>query len=562
MSSSGGAARYPEEEALSNHGAGRLAGDAGVVGAATLASRVLGLVRDSVLAGSLSPTATDAFFTAFMIPNLLRRLVGEGALTLAFVPLFTGALRESRARARELLSRVWTLGWLGGLALTLLGIALADPLVHAFAPGFSLVPGKHALTVDLLRWCFPYILFMILLSIAMGALNASGHFFRPAIAPTLLNVCMIAGTLGGAAWLDVPVEAVAWSVFVAGPLQVWLQRAPLRRAGLAPQLIAPDRDPALRRLGALMLPAVLGASVYQFNLLANRFLASLEGEGAVSYLSYADRLLELPLGVFVLALGTASLPSFAAAVKRGDPAGVRASFAATLGLAMSLSLPSAVGLIALREPIVVGLFRWNPELFGPDAVQGVSTALLCYALGLVPITVSRMFVNLCVAHENTRTGARAAVVSLTVNVLASLALVGPLPGEALPRWLDPAIALQHRLVLFDLGYAGLALASSIAAAANAAYVATSAHARHGPVLPSRAWLGWLRTLVASAVLGAVGLALAHVVRFPEVASARALAVLAIYVGGAAVAYVAVLALLGAPETRLLLALLGARFRSR
>jgi putative peptidoglycan lipid II flippase len=536
---------------VSNQGARRLAGDAGVVGGATLASRVLGLVRDSVLAGSLSATATDAFFTAFMIPNLLRRLVGEGALTLAFVPLFTGALRESRERARELLAKVWTLGWLGGLGLTLLGIALADPLVSAFAPGFALVPGKHALTVDLLRWCFPYILFMILLAIAMGALNASGHFFRPAIAPTLLNLCMIAGTLAGVAWFDVPVEAVAISVFAAGPLQLSLQRSPLRRHGLAPRLFWPLRDPALRRLGSLMLPAVLGASVYQFNLLVNRFLASLEGDGAVSYLSYADRLLELPLGVFVLALGTASLPSFASAVKRGDPEAVRASFASTLGLALALTLPSAVGLIALREPIVIGLFGWNPELFGADAVRGVATALLCYALGLLPITVSRMFVNLCVAHENTRTGARAALLSLVVNVLASLALIGPLPAGVLPGWLEPAVAVQHRLVLADLGYAGLALASSIAAAANAAYVAWSARAHHGPVLPPRAWLAWLRPTLASVALAAVGLGLVRAFPFPEVASLRALGLLGVYVGGAGVAYLAVLAALRAPEARLL-----------
>jgi putative peptidoglycan lipid II flippase len=291
--------------------------------------------------------------------------------------------------------------------------------------------------------------------------------------------------------------------------------------------------------------------VYQLNLLVNRFLASLEGEGAVSYLSYADRLLELPLGVFVLALGTASLPSFAAAVKRGDPDGVRSSFSATLGLALALSLPSAVGLIALREPIVIGLFRWNPALFGSDAVAGVRVALLCYAVGLVPITVSRMFVNLCVAHENTRTGARAALLSLAVNVLASIALVGPLPAAGLPEWLAGAVAFQHRMVLADLGYAGLALAASIAATANALYVAASARAQHGPVLGRRAWLAWLRPAVASAAMAAVGLGLAHSVPFPAVASVRALAILALYVAAAGATYVAVLALLGAPEARLL-----------
>src|SRR5262245_56490639 len=289
MSSSGGAAKYPAGTSVSTEGTERVAGNAGIVGVATLASRVLGLLRDSVLAAFLSTTATDAFFTAFMIPNLLRRLVGEGALTLAFVPLFTGALRESRERARELLSAVWTLGWFAGLALTIAGIVFAEPLVRAFAPGFALVPGKHALTVDLLRWCFPYILAMVLLAIVMGALNAAGHFLRPAIAPALMNLCVIAGTLAGVAWLDVPVEAVAWAVFISGPVQVLLQYRPLRRYDLMPSLVWAPRDPVVRRLGELMLPAVLGASVYQFNLLANRFLASFEGEGAISYLNYSDR---------------------------------------------------------------------------------------------------------------------------------------------------------------------------------------------------------------------------------------------------------------------------------
>jgi putative peptidoglycan lipid II flippase len=532
-----------------------VAGNAGVVGAATLASRVLGLLRDSVLAANLSSSATDAFFTAFMIPNLLRRLVGEGALTLAFVPLFTGALRQSHARARELLSAVWTLGLLGGLALTALGIAFAGPLVHAFAPGFALVPGKHALTVDLLRWCFPYILCMVLLAIAMGALNAVGHFLRPAIAPALMNVCLIAGTLAGVAWLDVPVEAVAWAVFVSGPLQVILQYGALRRQRLVPRLAWAPRDPDIVRLGRLMLPAVLGASVYQFNLLANRFLASFEGDGAISYLNYADRLLELPIGVFVFALGTASLPSFAAAVKRGDPAAVRRSFSATLGLALVLSLPSAVGLIALREPIVVGLFRWNPALFGADAVTGVGVALLCYALGLVPITVSRMFVNLCVAHENTETGARAAVLSLVVNLLASLALIGPLPQAGLPEAFSGLVAIQHQMVLADLGYAGLALASSIAAAANALYVASSTRARHGQVLEHGSWRAWLRPGIASAAMAAVALGLARALPFPPAASPRALVLLALYVTAGGATYVAVLAALHAPEVRVLRGLL-------
>ena len=514
------------------------------MGAATLASRVLGLLRDTVLANLFARSVTDAFFLAFMLPNLLRRLVGEGSLTTAFVPVFTGWLRRSRDEARRAFNATWTLSAAVGVGIVLVGVALADPLVSLFAPGFASSPGKHELTVDLLRLCFPYILFMILLSVAMGALNAAGHFLTPAIAPVLLNLALIAAAFAGAAWLGVPAIALGWGVLAAGVAQAALQIGPLRRLGLSPRPLWDPRHPALERLGRLMGPAVLGASVFQLNLLVNRFLASFQGDGAVSYLYYADRMLELPLGLFVLALGTASLPSFSRLAKRGDRDGLRAAFSGTLSLSLALAVPSTVGLIALREEIFTALFRWNPQVFTRDAVEACSLALWLYALGLVPIALSRLFVNLCVAHEDTRTGARAAVASLAANALASLALIGPLPHGALPGWF---VELQHRWVVADLGFAGLALASSLAAGVNALYVMARARARHGAALDRADLEGAARIALASAAMAAAVLGLAHALPVGEVASLRGLVLLALQVAAGAAVYLGALVALRGPE---------------
>jgi putative peptidoglycan lipid II flippase len=297
-----------------------VARSAGVIGAATLASRVLGLARDVVLANVFAARITDAFFVAFTIPNLFRRLVGEGTLTGAFVPIFTGWLEgsaeqtagrtaeERRSEAQRAFNATWTLAALVGAGISVAGIVFADPLVRVFAPGFLDDPAKFELCVKLLRICFPYILLLSVFAVAMGALNALGHFFVPAIAPVVLNACIIAAALLGRGAAE-PIVWVAVAVVLAGAVQVLVQFPPLRARSLHPRPVFEPGHPLVRRLLTVMAPAVLGASVYQFNLLVVRFLSSFLGDGAVSYLFYADRLLEFPLGVFVFAIGTASLPS-------------------------------------------------------------------------------------------------------------------------------------------------------------------------------------------------------------------------------------------------------------
>ena len=476
METSERAGKYPGGTTVSTEGRAGLSRSAGVVAGATMVSRVLGLLRDSAIAYALPVAASDAFFIAFTIPNLLRRLVGEGALTVAFVPIFSQALQRSEDEARRVLRATWTLALGVTTLICVLGMVYADPLVIAFAPGYLGDPAKRELTTTLLRLCFPYVVSLSLVAVAMGALNALGHFFRPAIAPVWLNICQIAAIFIGLAFFTRPVLALGFGVIVAGVLQVWLQLRPLRERGFAPKLLWAPRDPSIKRLGWILLPSLLGASAYQLNTITTRAIASFFGDGPVSYLYYATRLLELPLGVFIFALSMASLPALARFVALGDREGLHRSFSETLGLSLALALPCTAGLILLREPIVALLFGWNPEHFGSEAVRLSGLALLYYTLGLVPISLARIYVNLCVAHENTRTGAHAAVVSLIVNVVGALALVGPLPYGTLWAGLVDA---QHACVIADFGFLGLALATTLAAAANAIYVMIAAHARYG-----------------------------------------------------------------------------------
>jgi putative peptidoglycan lipid II flippase len=541
--------RYRDTNSLSTEAVHDVARSAGIVSGATLASRVLGLVRDIVLASTFAQAATDTFFIAFMIPNLFRRLVGEGSLTVSFVPIFTGWLQRSREEARRVFNATWTLGIGVGLILTLAGILLAKPLVHLFAPGFTLSPAKFELCVDLLRLCFPYILLLLLVSVAMGALNAVGHFLTPALAPVLLNLCLITAALLAAKLFDPPILALGIAVIISGVLQVALQVPPLRARGLKPALVLAPGHPAIRRLGVVMAPAVLGASVFQLNVLVSRFLASFKGDGAVSNLYYADRLIEFPLGVFVFAIGTASLPTFSRLVKSDDRPGLRRAFSGSLGLALALALPSTVGLVLLREPIFATMFSWNSDLFGEAAVSGCALALFYYALGLVPITVSRTYVNLCMAHENTRTPAQAAIVSLVANAVFSLALIGPLPSGPLP---EAFVAFQNAWVVADLGYPGLALSSSLASLANASYLIMASRHRYGPVL-GRGELGrWGRLLLAASVLSVALWAVEQIAPIPRAASLSGLALLALYVAGGALLYLLALRVLGSPEFRALL----------
>ena len=419
-----------------------------IVSAATLLSRVLGLVRDVVIAHYFGarPEA-DAFFVAFKIPNFFRRLFAEGAFSQGFIPV----LAEYRSlrnpdESRRLVARV--AGALGGvLALvTLLGVLGAEAVVAVFAPGFGLLDedggGRGVLAVDMLRLTFPYLLLISLTALCGGVLNTWGRFAVPAFTPIWLNVSLIAAAVGLAPHLDRPIMALAWGVLIAGIAQLLFQFPALARIRmLAVPRVVPG-DPGVRRVVRLMLPAAFGASVSQINLLIDTVLASFLAAGSISWLYYADRLMELPLGIFAIALATVLLPRLSGSHASGDRDGFSAALDQGLRLGLLLTLPAATALVVLAEPLVATLFHYGA--MGDGDVRAAAMALRAYALGLIGFTGVKILAPGYFARQDTRTPVRIALVAMAVNLVLNLALILP------------------------LAHVGLALATSVAALVNAA----------------------------------------------------------------------------------------------
>ncbi len=400
-----------------------IAGHATIVAGATLLSRILGFVRDLIVAFALGagPLA-DAFFVAFRLPNLLRRLFAEGSLTMAFVPVFTRirqelGLAEAQRMARSTL--VWLLLVLGAItALALLG---ARPLTLIIAPGFAQDPELLNAAVDLVRICFPYILFISSVALSMGVLNSMGHFLAPALAPCFLNISLILAALIGVwANLSVPL-CLAWGVLLAGLVQ-WLTQLPaLHYRGMFWLGAWSLAHPGVRRVAGLMLPTVFGAAVYQLNVVLNTVLASFLAQGSISYLYYADRLVQFPLGVFGLAVSTAALPSLSALLAQGYKEEFVHTLQSTVNLLFFISLPATAGLIGLNLPMVDVLF--GRGAFDGTAVQATASALSGYALGLPAFCAVRSLVSALYSLEDTRSPVWAAVVSLSLNLALGLSLM-------------------------------------------------------------------------------------------------------------------------------------------
>lgn len=400
-----------------------IAKNAVVVGVATLASRILGFIRDLVVAFALGagPMA-DAFFVAFRLPNLLRRLFGEGSLTMAFVPVFTRIRKEESEAEAHAFARS-TLVWLALILslITLGAIVLARPLVLLVAPGFAHDPQLVALTADLVRICFPYIIFISGVALCMGILNSCGHFMAPALSPCVLNVALIVAALVGVkmGW-SVP-YCLAWGVFAAGVGQ-WLQQQPyLARFGFSWRGPWSFSHPGVKKTGKLMLPTVFGAAVYQINIVLGTALASFLAVGSISYLYYADRLVQFPLGVFGVAVSTAALPSLSLLATTGKMDDFRQTLSASMRLTLFISLPATAGLISLSVPIVALLF--GRGAFSPEAVRLTAWALVAYGVGLPAFGLVRPLVSACYALEDTRTPVRVGVVSLVVYVISGVTLM-------------------------------------------------------------------------------------------------------------------------------------------
>ncbi|MBL8393685.1 MAG: murein biosynthesis integral membrane protein MurJ, partial [Candidatus Accumulibacter sp.] len=368
----------------------------------TLLSRILGFVRDFVIARTFGAgMLTDAFFVAFKLPNLLRRLFAEGAFSQAFVPVL-GEYRNRRGSedTRQLVDRVSSLLLLVVLVVTLLGMAAAPLLVYVSAPGFSDDPAKFALTVDLTRITFPYILFMSLVALAGGILNTWSRFAIPAFTPVLLNVSFILMALFAAPHFNPPIMALGWAVFIGGALQLALQLPYLRRIGMLPRFSPTLRDEGVRRIFRLMAPAVLGVSVAQVSLLLNTIFASFLGTGSVSWLYYADRLMEFPAGMLGAALGTVLLPSLARYHAREQLDEYSRLLDWGLRLTFLLAAPAALALALLAVPLITSLFHYGA--FTANDVFRTRDALVAYSLGLLAMILVKVLAPGFYARQNIR----------------------------------------------------------------------------------------------------------------------------------------------------------------
>jgi putative peptidoglycan lipid II flippase len=415
------------------------------VGGFTMLSRVTGLAREMMIAHYMGASwVADAFFVAFRFPNLFRSLFAEGAFNAAFVPLFAGRLAGDGALAAQMFARQALTGMAVVLALFVAVMEIAMPwAIYGLAPGFEAVPGKIELAADLARICFPYLLFISLTALQAGVLNSLGRFAAAAGTPVLLNVVGMAGLWALTPLTPTPGHALAWGTFAAGIAQfVWLAVA-VRRAGMGLAPARPRLTPEIRTLARRIVPGALGAGIYQVNLLINTIIASTVANGAVSYLNYADRINQLPLGVVGVAIGTALLPLLARQIKAGDLDAARDSQNRALELGLLLTLPAAAALMCVGAPVVQVLFQRGA--FGPAETQATAQALSAFAIGLPAFVLVKALVPAFFAREDTRTPVKVAGLAMILNVVLNLALVGPLAhvgmalATALASWVNAVI---------------------------------------------------------------------------------------------------------------------------
>ena len=454
------------------------------VGSWTMASRVLGFARDILIASRLGagPVA-DAFFVALKLPNLFRRLFGEGAFNAAFVPAFAGALvKEGKAAARDLAERMGTLLglWLG--LLTGLGLVFMPQVIGAIAPGFVANPDKFALAVQLTRITMGYLPLICLTALLSGVLNALDRFAAAAAAPVFFNLLLMAALVGLSPFVATPGHALAWGVLAAGFVQLAMVWVAARQAGMVLGFRKPGLTPPVVTVLKRMVPGVLGAGVTQINLAVDVIIASLLPSGAVSFLYYADRVAQLPLGVVGAALGTALLPLLSRQLRSGQALSAHRSLNRGVELALLLALPATAGLAAAAAPIISALFQRGA--FGEAAAAASAAALMAYAFGLPAFVLVKVFAPGFFARGDTATPVQVGLLAVALNLALNLLFMGP------------------------LGHVGVALATSCAAWANAGLLAWVLARRGHFVADRRARRAVPRILLAAAVMGMAVAALA------------------------------------------------------
>ncbi|HEY6874043.1 MAG TPA: murein biosynthesis integral membrane protein MurJ [Geobacteraceae bacterium] len=433
---------------------------AGVLGFATIISRIMGMVRDMVVSRLFGAGfATDAFIAAFQIPNMLRRFFAEGALTSAFVPTFSEwYTRKGEEEARELANICFTLLTIVMAAVTLLGVIFSPQIVHLMFPGFARVPPltlpngeittKLELTVLLNRLMFPYIFFISLVALFMGILNTVRHFFTPAISTVFLNLAMI----GCAVFLHnkfaVPITALAVGVLLGGVLQFLLQLPTLYRKGFRLRPRFGFSHPAVRKIALLMGPSVFGVGVYYLNITVGNILASLLPQGSVSYLYYAQRLFEFPQGIFTVSVAQAVLPSMSRQAAAGEMEGHKESLGFGLRLTLFITIPAMAGLMICATPILSLLFMGG--VFDYEKAVQCGKALFFYSMGLSVVALVRVLVPAFYSLKDTRTPVLVALAAFILNLLFSLMLMGPLRHGGLALASTLSALCQMAMLLYLL----------------------------------------------------------------------------------------------------------------
>ncbi|MGV3591014.1 MAG: murein biosynthesis integral membrane protein MurJ [Gammaproteobacteria bacterium] len=447
------------------------------ISAATFLSRILGLVREIVFAALFGDgAAADAFFVAFRIPNFLRRLFAEGAFSQAFVPVLAEYRQKRSAEEVKLfIDRVGGTLSVVLVLITLAGIAGSSLIAMAFAPGFIDQPEKFGLLVDMLRITFPYLLLISLTGFAGAILNSYGNFAVPALTPVWLNLSLIGSALLLAPLFAEPAFALAWGVLLAGLIQLMFQLPFLAHLRMVPRPRLRPKHEGVGKVLTLMLPVMFSVSVGQVNLLLDTVLASMiEGDGAVSWLYYADRLLELPLGGLAIAIATVILPTLSRIHSRGDETEFRSTLQWGLRCVLALGLPASVALIVLAEPLVTTLYQRGE--FDAATVLPVARALQAFSIGLVAFMAIKILASAYFSRQDTRTPVRYGVISMVSNMVLNL------------------------LFILPLGHVGIALATGIAALVNAGLLARGLLRMDVLVLDAAWWSFTLKVVFAAAVM--------------------------------------------------------------
>jgi len=461
----------------------KLARSAGLISVATMTSRVLGVGREMVLAaffGAGGGFEMDAYNVAFRVPNLLRDLFAEGAMTAAFVPTFTRTLTD---RGRE---AAWRLGSLvinalvivtGGIVV--LGILFAYPLTRAIAPEFARTPGELELTTMLTRIMLPFLPTVAVSVAMMGMLNSLRRFFIPALSPAMFNIATIACVVALVPVMPriglPPITAIAIGTLVGGLGQIALQWPALRREGFRYHAGVDFKDPELREVLRLMGPGTLGLAAVQINVFVNTYLATSQGRGAVSWLTYAFRVMYLPIGLFGVSIATAALPDIARRANAQDMAGMRSTVSSAVRLMLMLNVPATIGLIALANPIIALLLERGK--FTAHDTAATAAALMFYAPGLVGYSAVKIASPSFYSLRDSRTPVTVSVLSVLANLALNLTLV---------RW---------------MGYRGLALGTALAAIFNAGALLWLLRGRIGGIDGRRITLAFLKILAASVAMG-------------------------------------------------------------